>query len=110
MYPTRQQELDAIDFLERYLTDREAAITDRKRQIAQLQARCEEGTLRLAKLQKFSTDFFANRTRINSLAMTALDRAIALGDENVARIALALVDDEYSKDFFGMMNRIGGIR
>ena len=117
MYPTRQQELDAIDllqqiknFLEHYLTDHEAAITGRKRQLAQLQARCEEGALRLENLQKFSTDFFANRQRINSLAMTALDRAIALGDENVARIALVIVDAEYSKDFFGMMNQIGGIR
>lgn len=116
MYPTRQQELDAINtlqlaknFLENYLTDREAAITGKKRQIAILQARCEELALRLERLKNFSEDFFENRKRITSLAMTALDKAIALGDENVAKIALAIIDNEYSKDFFGMMNRVGGI-
>ena len=113
----RQEELDAIDtlelaknFLEHYLSNREAAITGRKRQIAALQARCEETALRLKRVQKFSEDFFANRTRITALAMTALDRAIDLGDENVAKIALAIIGDEYSKNFFGMMNKLGGIR
>ena len=117
MYAPRQTELDALDalqraknFLEHYLTNREAAIIGRERQIAQLRARCEEGALRLEQMKKFSSDFFANRRRINSLAMTALDRAIALGDENVAAVALAIIGDERSKDFFGMMNRIGGIR
>lgn len=116
MYPSPQTELDAIDtlqraknFLENYLTNREAAITDKERQIAQLRKHCEENFLRLKKLQNFSADFFENRRRINSLAMRALDRAIELGDENVAAVALAIIDDEYSKDFFGAMNQIGGI-
>ena len=116
MYPSRQQELDAIDllqrtknFLENYLSNREATITGKEQQIAQLQARCHESALRLERLQKFSDQFFETRQRINSLAMTALDKAIALGDENVVDIALTIIDNEYSKDFFGMMNRTGGI-
>ena len=113
----QQRELDAIDLLQRtknvlenYLSDREATITRRQREIALLEARCHEGALRLENLQKFSADFFENRKRANSLAMTALDKAIELGDERIAQIALAIIDGEYSKDFFGMMNRIGGIR
>ena len=116
MYPSRR-ELDAIDlfqrtrnFLEHYLNDRTATITAKEREIAQLQMRCHELNLRLEKVEKFSRDFFENRKRVIALAMTALDRAIDLGDENVADIALTIIDDEHSKDFFGMMNRIGGIK
>lgn len=112
-----QMELDMIDFLQRsknvlenYLSDREATITRRQRELALLEARCHEGVLRLNKVQKFSADFLANRKRIAALANTALDKAIALGDDNVAAIALAIDEAEYAKDFFGMMNKIGGIR
>ena len=105
----RQPEVNLIDFLESYLNNREATITERKRQIAQLQACCEEKALRLERVQNFSVNFFENRKRINALAMKVLDQAILLGDENVAEIALAIMDDEYAKDFFGMINKIGGI-
>ena len=116
MYPSRQRELDAIDFLQRtknflehYLTDRAATITAKEREISLLKARCRAGVLRLEKTQKFSAQFFENREKVSSLAMQALDHAISLGDENVAELALAILDDEYAKDFFGMMNKIGGI-
>ena len=104
----QQRELDAIDLLQRTKNVLENYL--RQREIALLEARCHEGALRLENLQKFSADFFENRKRANSLAMTALDKAIELGDERIAQIALAIIDGEYSKDFFGMMNRIGGIR
>lgn len=114
MYPP--QELDAIDllqragkFLEHYLSDREETITAHERKLARLQAQCLEGALRSERVQKFSSQFFKNRQRVNALAMTALDRAIELGDEKVADLALAIIGDEYSKDFFGMMNKVGGI-
>lgn len=110
MYLQPHPDLDLIEnFLENYLSDREATITARKRELARLQARCQEKALRLEKLQKFSDDFFENRKRLNSLALTALDKAIALGDENIAEIALTIINKEYSKDFFGMMNKIGGL-
>lgn len=114
MYPP--QELDAIDllqrsknFLEHYLSDREATLTAHKRELARLQARCLEGALRLERVKTFSAQFFENRQRVSAVAMTALDKAIELGDEKVADLALAIIGDEYSKDFFGMMNKVGGI-
>ena len=41
--------------------------------------------------------------------MKALDVSINLGDDSVASIALSILGKEYDKDFFGMMNKIGGI-
>lgn len=114
MYPI-QPEADLIDllqrlknFLENYLNDREATIRGKEKEIAVLQARCHESALRLENLQKVSNQFFENRKKVTALAMTALDRAISQGDENVADIALAIIDKEYSEDFFGMMNKTGG--
>ena len=116
MYPTNYSEVDVIDFLkqvgnllEHYLTNREATLTQREKNFAALQIRCEELKHREELLKNFSRNFFVEREKVSKLAMKALDSAILLGDENVAAIALAILDDEYSKDFCGTVNKIGGI-
>ena len=116
MLPRKYSEEDTIDFLQRagnmlenYLTDREAVLTRREKNIAALQARCAELELRDEILSQFSDKFFAERQKIRGVAMKALDSAINLGDDKIAEIALSILGKEYSKDFFGMMNKVGGV-
>ncbi len=116
MYPANYSEVDVIDFLqqignlfEHYLANREATLTRREKNFAALQMRCEELKRREELLKTFSKNFFKEREKVSQLATKALDSAILLGDENIAAIALEILDNEYSKDFCDTVNKIGGI-
>ena len=116
MYPANYSEVAVIDFLqqlgnlfEHYLTNREATLTQREKNFAILQMRCEELKRREELLKTFSRNFFEEREKVSQLAMKALDSAILIGDENIAAIALTILNEEYSKDFCGTANKIGGI-
>ncbi|MBQ9442426.1 MAG: hypothetical protein IJU55_05400 [Selenomonadaceae bacterium] len=116
MYPANYSEVDVIDFLqqvgnlfEHYLANREATLTRREKNFAALQMRCEELKRREELLKTFSKNFFKEREKVSQLATKALDSAILLGDENIAAIALEILNDEYSKDFCDTVNKIGGI-
>ena len=98
----------AEEFFESY--NRDPAITRREQKIAELKAGCEEMERRTELLKQFSNHFFEERKKIKSIAMSALDKAIDLGNPDVAEIALAIIGKEYSRDFFGMMNKISGVR
>lgn len=116
MFPRNYSEEDAIDFLQRannllenYLNDREAVLTRKEKNLAVLQARVAELELRGELLNRFSEKFFKEREKVREIAMKALDNAIILGDDKIAQIALSILDKEYAKDFFGMMNKTGGV-
>lgn len=116
MLPRNYSDEDMIDFfqrannlLENYLTNREETLTHREKNIAALQARCAELEMRGELLQKFVDNFFKERQKIRGIAMKALDSAITLGDDKIAEIALTILGNEYSKDFFRMMNKVGGV-
>ena len=95
-------------FFDSYNHDRE--ITQIEQKIADLKAGCEEMERRTELLKQFSNDFFEERKKISSIAMFTLDKAIKLGNSNVAEIALSIIGKEYSRDFFGMMNKISGVK
>ena len=42
--------------------------------------------------------------------MKSLDIAISKGDADISAIALAILGREHSKDFFGAVNKISGLR
>lgn len=42
--------------------------------------------------------------------MAALDVAIAQGDADIATISMTMIGNEYSQDFFGMMNDLTDIK
>lgn len=116
MYPTTYSEVDMIDFLQRannllenYLSNREEVLTQRAKRIAEMQAYCEAIKKRTALLEKFSKNFFEERQKVRNIAIKSLDSAIDLGDVSIAEIALSILGEEYNKDFFGMMNKIGGV-
>ena len=116
MLPRNYSEVDIIDIFQRvnnlfenYLSNREEVQTKRAKKIAELQARVDELEKRADLLEKFSKNFFEERKKIRAIAMKALDVSINLGDDSVASIALSILGKEYDKDFFGMMNKIGGI-
>lgn len=116
MLPRNYSDEQMIDFfqraaniLENYVTNREETLTRREKNIAAFQARCTELELRGDLLKKFADNFFSERQKIRGIAMKALDSAINLGDDKIAEIALTMLGKEYAKDFFGMMNKVGGI-
>ena len=116
MFPQEHSQVDTIEFLkeltylmEGYLNDRSTSIINRERKIAALQAACEELEHRTELLKQISNQFFNERRKIRELSMQVLDRAIEMGDSNISEHALWLLNNEYSKDFFGMMNKLGGI-
>ena len=113
MYPQTQNKIDFIDlmqqtknFLEHYISNREAVITQREREIANLKQKCEETARRTELLKQFSDQFFEERQKVRQISIEALDQAIEYGDEEIAAIALSILGKEYSKDFFGMINKI----
>lgn len=101
---------DAVDLLTGYAEDREKTLTRQEREIAALRVRCEEAARRADLLEQFTRQFFEERQKIRSLVMKSLNIAIAKGDADISAIALAILGREHSKDFFGAMNKIAGLR
>lgn len=93
-----------------YTNDREKSLTRLEKEIAALKLQCEESARRSELLEQFGKQFFEERAKIRKLAMKSLDIAIAKGDAEISAIALAILNKEYSKDFFGMQNKILGLR
>lgn len=104
-------ELELIEYvLGSYVSDREGTLTREEKKIAALRLKVEESARRLELQNQFTRQFFEEREKIRSLAMKSLDIAIAKGDAEISAIALAILGNEYAKDFFGTMNKISGLR
>ena len=92
--------------LRRYIENRDAKETQHEQTMADLKLRCEDLEKRTELLKQFSSHFFEERKAVREISLTALDKAIEFGDDQIAGIALAILGNEYKRDFFGLMNRI----
>lgn len=100
----------AYNVFDNYVNDREKSLTRLEKEIAKLRLECAEIERRTELMNQFAKQFFEERKKIRNLAMKSLDIAISKGDSDISAIALTILGNEYSKDFFGMMNKISGLR
>ena len=115
MYPSVIDEKSAIDVIRvageiLVSYNREKRITKYEKNIADLKEKCELIAQRTDLLKQFSSQFFEERKKIRTIAMAALDVAIAQGNADIAAISMAMIGNEYSQDFFGMMNDLTSIK
>ena len=115
MYPSVIDEKSAIDVIRvvgeiLVSYNREKSITKHEKNIAELKEKCELIARRTDLLKQFSSQFFEERKKIRSIAMSALDIAISQGNADIAAISMSMIGNEYSQDFFGMMNNLSGIK
>ena len=111
MYP--QNQIDTIDFiqctlnlLEHYVNNQEEVITQRAREIVALKLKCEQIEKHVEAKKQLANIFFEQREQARNAAMSALDIAINKGDADISELALAMLGSEYTKDFFGMINKL----
>ena len=89
--------------------NREKKVTRYENNIAYLKEKCELIDRRTDLLKQFSSQFFEERKKIRGIAMVSLDIAIAQGNADIAAISMAMIGEEYSRDFFGLMNDLSEI-
>ncbi len=77
-----------------YLSDREAVLTQREAKLSELAIQCAEQFRKNKILSSYSENFFTEYRRICEVAFQALEHAIEAGDDSVAALAMAIIDNQ----------------
>lgn len=98
--------ISAGNSLNRYLREHDAETTAHEKWLAALEAQTETIKRSNELLNQYTSNFFELREKVRKIANQALDIAVKNGDDNIAEMALCVLNNEYDKDLFEAINNL----